>query len=374
MTTTFDYVVTNVKALKASVEETRTRTGRLMRKECRSIEIDGRKTAPTSRFWNSLYSMYGFNQAFFNYFSHDEVFTRLQERDDDREIRVCVENTNGVEMLLACTNPNSGLITHDEMLDVARMMGGTDIKYHNGVIESHHQPAVGSSNFMVGGDEFTPRLMLQTPIDGYGLPSSYLSILRQVCSNGMVAMDKAFQSRIHIGKKDGHVSHSIVRHLQGYGNDEGYSAIRQRIASAQTSRASLFEVTDLYNKLIKVKDHLSLEAPDVEHDTLIRQEHGMSNRFSITRSLVDMAGDVSSLYGLASSSMVNVKKLKTLPAKCNVYDLINFATEVATHHAETAGARSLHGWVGGLISNEFDLEGTKIGYDSNGFKDLHLSA
>jgi hypothetical protein len=190
----------------------------------------------------------------------------------------------------------------------------------------------------------------------------------------MVAMDKAFQSRIHIGKKDGHVSHSIVRHLQGYGNDEGYSAIRQRIASAQTSRASLFEVTDLYNKLIKVKDHLSLEAPDVEHDTLIRQEHGMSNRFSITRSLVDMAGDVSSLYGLASSSMVNVKKLKTLPAKCNVYDLINFATEVATHHAETAGARSLHGWVGGLISNEFDLEGTKIGYDSNGFKDLHLSA
>jgi hypothetical protein len=72
--------------------------------------------------------------------------------------------------------------------------------------------------------------------------------------------------------------------------------------------------------------------------------------------------------------MVNTKKLKTLPAKCSVYDLINFATEVATHHSDTTAARRLHGWVGGLISNEYDLEGAKMTLDSNGFKELHLSA
>jgi hypothetical protein len=374
MMTTFNYVTTNVKSLRAHVDEQRTKTGRLLRKTCDKIEIDGQAAHPTSRFWNSLYSMYGFNGAFFKYFSHDEVFTRLQERDDDREIRVCVESDNGVDKLLACTNPNSGLITYDELMDLTSTLGGDKVRYANGVVESCHKPAVGAGDVSIGGDQFTPHVTLSAPIDGYGLPSLYLSLLRQVCSNGLVAMDKAFQSRISVGKKDGNVSYSIARHLQGYGNDEGYSAIRQRISSSQTSRASLFEVTDLYNAISRVKENISSVAPEDTAGSMVQQEYGMSNRFSVSRSLVNLAGDVSSLYGLASTSMVNTKKLKTLPAKCSVYDLINFATEVATHHSDTTAARRLHGWVGGLISNEYDLEGAKMTLDSNGFKELHLSA
>ncbi|MEZ4236145.1 MAG: hypothetical protein R3F59_08280 [Myxococcota bacterium] len=50
-----------------------------------------------------------------------------------------------------------------------------------------------------------------------------------------------------------------------------------------------------------------------------------------------------------------------LPAKCRVYDLINFASEVATHHALPEAAWQLQGWLGRLISDEYDLEGTAEG-------------
>ena len=51
----------------------------------------------------------------------------------------------------------------------------------------------------------------------------------------------------------------------------------------------------------------------------------------------------------------------SLPAKCRVYDLVNYASEVATHHADSAGAWQLQAYIGKLIADEFDLEGTADG-------------
>ena len=41
-----------------------------------------------------------------------------------------------------------------------------------------------------------------------------------------------------------------------------------------------------------------------------------------------------------------------------VYDLLNFASEVGTHYATTEGNRTMQAFVGGLISDEYDMEGT----------------
>ena len=41
-----------------------------------------------------------------------------------------------------------------------------------------------------------------------------------------------------------------------------------------------------------------------------------------------------------------------------MYDLLNFASEVATHHATTIGSRNTQTYIGDLVSGEFDLEGT----------------
>src|SRR6202042_3257322 len=71
-----------------------------------------------------------------------------------------------------------------------------------------------------------------------------------------------------------------------------------------------------------------------------------------------MTGDLSRIYGLANVETLSVKRQRTLPAACKVYDLLNFASEAATHHATEAGNRILQAYVGELISGEFDLEGT----------------
>ncbi len=71
-----------------------------------------------------------------------------------------------------------------------------------------------------------------------------------------------------------------------------------------------------------------------------------------------MTGDLTQIYGLTNLDALSSKRQRTLPAACKVYDLLNFASEVATHHASTQGNRTLQAYIGDLISGEFDLEGT----------------
>ena len=58
------------------------------------------------------------------------------------------------------------------------------------------------------------------------------------------------------------------------------------------------------------------------------------------------------------STTLSAKRQRTLPTACKVYDLLNFASEVATHHADEAGSRTLQAYLGELVSGEYDLEGT----------------
>ena len=63
-------------------------------------------------------------------------------------------------------------------------------------------------------------------------------------------------------------------------------------------------------------------------------------------------------YGLANLDALSAKRQRVLPSRCRVYDLLNFASEVATHHSTPAGSQSLQAFVGTTVADEFDLEGT----------------
>jgi hypothetical protein len=76
------------------------------------------------------------------------------------------------------------------------------------------------------------------------------------------------------------------------------------------------------------------------------------------RAFHKMTGDLSHIYGLANLDMLSAKRQRTLPTACKVYDLLNFASEVATHHANSSGHAAVQGFIGDLISGEYDLEGT----------------
>ena len=68
---------------------------------------------------------------------------------------------------------------------------------------------------------------------------------------------------------------------------------------------------------------------------------------------------------------LSVKRQRMLPARCRVYDLLNFASEIATHRAPADSRPRLQAYIGTLVSDEFDLEGTAEKVPE--FKDLFLN-
>jgi hypothetical protein len=124
--------------------------------------------------------------------------------------------------------------------------------------------------------------------------------------------------------------------------------MRQRFSSAQLAPASLRECLSLFRTFKAMKDEKALNAYE------------------------RVVGDIYDKYGVANLDGISEKKLRLLPAKCKVYDLLNLSSEVATHHAEPDNARRLQAWTGLTLSAEYDLEGTNSKKE-DGFQPLFLS-
>lgn len=349
----FDYNYAPVNDLRVKTR-VNTRTGKT---EVASVLVNDEPMQPTERFWTSLFARFGFNSAFFKYFDYAETFSRIAEREKGT-IRMCIERGNAEgPRLLAVSNPAKPVISHDEATDIIARYGGDKVTYANGIIESMHRPRV-SNTFSILGDVHENRFIMQTPIDGYGNPNLYLSLLRQVCENGAIGMARAFRSSLALGKNEDNVGPSIIRALDGFNNDEGYAALRQRFTAAGTSWMSVYESQQLYKMLVRLHHHGYLRG-DAQKPKAgrIKWEEGVAS--PLITAFHRLTGDVTATYGLANLDALSPKRQRTLPVKCTMYEGLNFATEVATHYTSPEGSRRLNAWVGTTISSEYDMEGTK---------------
>jgi hypothetical protein len=215
--------------------------------------------------------------------------------------------------------------------------GGDALQYHDGVVTARHTPRSGELPTDIGPDRFHNRFVSEVPIDGFGQPRIFLSMLRQVCANGMVGYSRSFRSDIRIGS-DAH--HTLARAFGQFDSDEGFAALRQRFEAAQRSWASVREVLTLRQTLARTR-------PRDWHD-----------HTPFVNRLDELAGDLHGLYGVANLANLSVKRQRILPSRCRVYDLLNLASEIATHRADPLGGRNLQAFIGTLISDEYDLEGT----------------
>src|SRR5262249_9143005 len=150
----------------------------------------------------------------------------------------------------AVTSPQAAVIRHDDLMDLLGRHGVEGCRYSNGVVRSEHAPRLNPV-FRVGGDGFRNKYVVDTPIDGYGRPSVYLSLLRLVCSNGAVGYPRAFRGELAVGKGDGGVAFALTRVLDGFNNEEGYAALRDRFEAATRSWASVHEAQRLYRILAR---------------------------------------------------------------------------------------------------------------------------
>ncbi len=329
----FNYGFARVSDLKLHCVK-RTQGGRIVLSD---VEIRGQHVMPTKRFWRSFFARFGVSENMFRYFSPEEIFLRVSEKNADDSFRYCVADSGSKVELLAATNSNRPVIRYGEICDLVKRYGGQDVTYNEGVVTSIHEPRGGARQFAIGGDEFRDRFVMETPVDGYGHPRLFLSLLRLVCSNGAIGYSRAFRSDVSVGK---HMDHCIGRALESFDNGDGYAALRQRFESSQSSWASVREVLTLGQAVEKLTTGHKLKV------------QGLFGR------LRRMSGDMSEMYGLANLDALSDKRKRVLPSRCRVYDLINFASEVATHHASADGANRMQAYIGSLISDEYDLEGT----------------
>lgn len=302
------------------------------------LTLDGQKVIATGRFWRSLSVRCGLNESVFRYFDPDEVFTRISQRSGERKLRFTLEHpSKGDPKLLGVTEVGAPILDIEGARALVSAHGGERVSYHDGRITSMHVPATGAGRFRIGPDEFENRFSLDLPLDGLGEPRIFTMLLRLVCLNGAIAHKPAFQSDVRLGDDPWH---ALDRALCSYADADGFSAMRQRFEAAQKSWASLEEV----RALDQVLGGMSWGS-----------ERGAADRRSAFQRMV---GDLPGIYGVASLDAISPKRRRLLPSRSRVYDLLNFASELSTHHAPTAGAMRINSWIGSVIVSEYDLEGS----------------
>ena len=317
------------------------------------VEVNGQTLGSSRRFLTSMCAIYGFAPSIFTYFDPHEVLDRIfARRTADQKVRLAVENCNGVGAIaLGVSKPTKPLINKDMLSSILTKLGQKieDAEYGNGTVITWHEPKLGSP-FTVLGDEFSTQFIVETPIDGYGVPAAYLSLFRHPDNSDIIAYSKAFRSKVSLGTKSPDAVPTMSRFIESFSNEEGFAALRQRYESSAVTPVSLDEYFSLYNLL---------------HQDEMRSMHlDESGNYVapfasvVTDKLRKMCGSLE-IYGIINFESLSQKKRRSIPTTGLMYNLLNFATELASHHATVEQARRLQHWVGGMITDqEFDLEGT----------------
>lgn len=371
MAVSFEYTSAPINSLKVvSVSDKGTVT---------RMDIDGRIVTPTNRFWTSIcsnFSTSGLSMKLFKMFTHAEVFERLaQKHNESVRLTIAKDDSKREEKLLAISKPDKGIAKYETVTQILAENNAKDVQYVDqaGIVRSWHTPP-RIQNLTIGGDTLVPQYVMETPIDGFGKPLIYLSLLRQVCSNGMIGYARAFRTELSIGKNDD-VTFAMQRALESYSNEEGYMAIQQRLDAAMNSWASVNEVNTVAKALSKITflprlnngrdyngwiDELELNVNRDFESGKTSEVQYMGMRMQ--KALSSLSGDICHIYGIVQVDALSQRRMATMPARCTVYDLMNYLTEVATHYCDQDGSRRLQSILGTLLSSEYDLENSRASY------------
>jgi len=341
-------VTTPLNALKVEFDKdvSQLKGRKQMDAHTRIVLPEGQRMRVSPRFWSSFSSLFALNRSVFDYFDHAEVFGRIAEKKD-KPVRIAFEvnaEAKGSDgRVLSCTNPAKPMLGVNEVQRLVDRYDGNRVTYANGIVEAMFECPF-PTQFDVGGDDFRTMFSLQMPVDGYGMPSAFLAMLRLVCSNGMVSMTRAFKTQFALGKDDLSVYPVLERAVTTFNNEEGYSAMKGRIESATQSWASLQEASQLMEHVHKACKDEGLNTDQRNH---------VLNRFD------EMCGKPLAHYGLSSLNELSTRRKRACPVQTSVYDLLNFASEASTHHFQRQASRKrIHGWIGSTLAAEYDLEGT----------------
>ncbi|MFM8284818.1 MAG: DUF932 domain-containing protein [Planctomycetaceae bacterium] len=302
------------------------------------IDIDGEPCRISPRFWRSMFQRYRFAASTFRYFTPGEVFERIRDRAGDDDLRVLLERRGGgPPVALGVSRHTVALPTLDDIRDLAKTHQGSRVVYSDGIASCSFVPRSGVQPQAIGADAFANRFTLDVPMDGFGHARIHVGLMRLVCVNGLIALHSAFTSDLPASRDP---RHTIARAVECYDHADGFAALRSRFFAAQASWASVREAHGLRRHLLR---------------TVFS---GAAVKTAALERLDRLTGRIEEHYGVTNLDTLPPRRQRLLPVKCRVYDLLNLASEIATHHATAATGRFVQAWIGATIAEEFDLEGT----------------
>lgn len=296
------------------------------------LSYKGDRFALTDRFTKSLAHELDVPYKVFDLFSPEEVMERAAKVCRGLQLRLTLDHRRRKVLGLTEKRGVPVPVRHivRTLRDDHRLR---ELEYRDGVIEGRLD--MGEGWEVPRDGEYRLNVRCRIPVDGCGSPEMNLSTWRLVCENGAVAEAPIFRTKMEIQDNDG--GH-FQRLLRSFSNPDGVELLQERMEQAASTRASVAELFKLENVIRKV----------VESG---RDQTKLRDRLHQT------AVSPCLRYGVTDLSKIGEKRRPLLPVDCSVSDLLNFASEIATHHADLlTDVRPLHGFAGALLAKGFDLE------------------
>ena len=315
--------ITPLRVSDATVED----KGKLV-----GIEIEGERYEPTPRFLKGLAQRMKVPLGVFDLFSPLEVIARAAERAPDLPLRVTLDHVARKALALVEDKgvplPAGNIETI--MKSDSRLQ---EFDYRDGVISGRFD--LGEAWDIPGDSAYGVHIVTKVPVDGMGTPETTLATWRQICSNGAVAEAPLFRTKMEV--KDNSGDH-FRRLLSSFSNPRGVEMLHEKLLSAAETKASVDEV-------YRTESFIRRQVRDARHQMLLCER------------LQDIAMNPCVRYGVTDLGSIGERRRGLLPTGASVADILNFLSELGTHHgALLKDSRSPNALIGDYFARSYDLE------------------
>ena len=298
----------------------------------RGLAVDGEEYKPSHRFLKGLAQRMKVPLGVFELFTPLEVIRRAAERAPDLHLRLTVDREEHKALALIEDRgvPIPAGNIEIIMKDDRRLQ---EFDYHDGVITGRFD--LGEAWDIPNDSKYGVHISTEVPVDGMGTPVTTLATWRQVCSNGAVAEAPLFRTKMEV--KDNSGEH-FRRLLRSFRNPRGVEFLHERLIAANGTKASVDEV-------YQAEAFIRRQVRDARHQMLLCER------------LQAVADNPCVRYGVTDLAAIGERRRGLLPTGASVADVMNFVSELSTHHAgllKNQGSANV--LLGDFYSRSYDLE------------------
>ena len=298
----------------------------------RGLAVDGEEYKPSHRFLKGLAQRMKVPLGVFELFTPLEVIHRAAERAPDLHLRLTVDREEHKALALIEDRgvPIPAGNIEIIMKDDRRLQ---EFDYHDGVITGRFD--LGEAWDIPNDSKYGVHISTEVPVDGMGTPETTLATWRQICSNGAVAEAPMFRTKMEV--KDNGGEH-FRRLLRSFSNPRGVELLHERLLAANETKASVDEV-------YQAEMFIRRQVRDARHQMLLCER------------LQEVADSPCVRYGVTDLGTIGERRRGLLPTGASVADVMNFVSELNTHHGALLKNRNAaNGLLGEFYARSYDLE------------------